>query len=65
MNTEDNITDLSEQAKLDSCEHRNLLGGEFWRKVPAYANVSEEQFNDYKWQLKNSITSVKKLLQTR
>ena len=44
--------------------HRELLGGEFWKKVPAYANVSKEQFFDHKWQMKNSVTSVPKLLDT-
>ncbi|MCB2155682.1 KamA family radical SAM protein [bacterium] len=44
--------------------HRELLGGEFWKKIPAYANVSKEQFYDHTWQLKNSVTSVSKLLDT-
>lgn len=44
--------------------HRELRGGEFWKRIPAYANVPEEMFNDHKWQLKNSITSVDKLLDT-
>lgn len=45
-------------------EHRNLLGGEFWRKVPAYSDVTEQEFNDHNWQLKNSVTSVKHLVDT-
>lgn len=45
-------------------EHRELLSGEFWRKIPAYANVPGEMFHDHKWQMKNSITSVQKLLDT-
>lgn len=44
--------------------HRNLLGGEFWKKIPAYSNVPEEMFLDHKWQMKHSITSVKSLLDT-
>lgn len=44
--------------------HRNLRGGEFWRRIPAYANVPEEMFLDHTWQLKNSITSLKALLDT-
>lgn len=42
--------------------HRQLLGGEFWQKIPAYAQVSEAQFLDHNWQAKNSITRVDKLL---
>lgn len=44
--------------------HRDLLGGEFWKKIPAYSNVPEEMFLDHTWQLKQSITSVDKLLDT-
>jgi lysine 2,3-aminomutase len=44
--------------------HRDLRGGEFWRRIPAYANVPTELFEDHKWQLKNSITAVKALLDT-
>src|SRR4051794_439597 len=42
--------------------HRDLLGGEFWRRIPSYQEVSEEQFLDHRWQAKNSITSIPKLL---
>jgi lysine 2,3-aminomutase len=46
-----------------SLAHRDLLGGEFWRAVPAYAGVSEAEFLDHKWQAKHSITNIGKLLQ--
>jgi lysine 2,3-aminomutase len=42
--------------------HRDLLGGDFWRRIPAYAGVSEAEFLDHKWQAKNSITNIAKLL---
>ena len=45
-----------------SLAHRELLGGEFWRRVPAYANVGEAEFLDHKWQAKHSITNIGKLL---
>lgn len=44
--------------------HRQLLGGEFWRKIPAYREVDEATFLDYRWQMKNSVTKVAKLLAT-
>jgi lysine 2,3-aminomutase len=44
--------------------HRELLGGEFWRKIPAYAEVSEAEFLDHRWQAKHSITNIPKLLAT-
>jgi lysine 2,3-aminomutase len=40
----------------------NLVGGLFWQKVPAYAEISEAQFMDHKWQAKASTTNVSKLL---
>ncbi|NOU26827.1 MAG: KamA family radical SAM protein [Polyangiaceae bacterium] len=43
-------------------EYRNLRSGEFWRKIPAYAEVGEAQFLDHAWQAKHSITRVDKLL---
>ncbi|MBX7196014.1 MAG: KamA family radical SAM protein [Sandaracinaceae bacterium] len=42
--------------------HRHLLEGDFWRRIPAYANVSEAEFLDHKWQMKQTITKVDKLL---
>jgi lysine 2,3-aminomutase len=45
-----------------SLAHRELLGGEFWRRIPAYANVGEAEFLDHKWQAKHSITNIGKLL---
>jgi len=45
-----------------SLAHRELLGGEFWRRIPAYANVGQAEFLDHKWQAKHSITNIGKLL---
>src|SRR5215831_7946901 len=42
--------------------HRQLREGPFWRKIPAYAEVSEAEFLDHKWQAKHSITNIPKLL---
>ena len=44
--------------------HRNLLDGEWWRSIPAYRDVDEASFIDYRWQAKKSITKVEKLLET-
>lgn len=45
-----------------SNEHRELLEGPFWQNIPAYSGVTEEQFLDHKWQMKNSVTSVNALI---
>lgn len=42
--------------------HRDLIEGAFWRRIPAYANVTEEEFLDHTWQAKNAIASATKLL---
>jgi lysine 2,3-aminomutase len=44
--------------------HRELAGGEFWRRIPAYANVTPAEFLDHRWQAKHSITNIPKLLAT-
>jgi lysine 2,3-aminomutase len=42
--------------------HKQVLRGEFWKKIPAYASVSESEFLDHRWQAKNTITNVQKLM---
>jgi lysine 2,3-aminomutase len=45
-----------------SLVHKQVLRGPFWHAIPAYAQVTEEQFLDHKWQSKHTITNVPKLL---
>ncbi len=47
----------------EALEHRNLLSGDFWRRIPAFKDVGEREFLDHRWQMKNSITRVSKLLE--
>jgi lysine 2,3-aminomutase len=42
--------------------HKQLRGGEFWQKIPAYADIDEKTFLDHKWQAQKTITNVPKLL---
>ncbi len=42
--------------------HKQLLDGPFWHQIPAYREVTEEQFLDHNWQAKNTITNPAKLL---
>ncbi len=44
-------------------EHKNLLDGDFWRRIPAYAKVDEATFLDHRWQMKHTITRPEKLLE--
>src|ERR1700760_1846532 len=36
--------------------HKAMLDAPDWRRIPAYAGVTEEQFLDHRWQGKTSIT---------
>jgi len=49
---------------MKNFKHRELQQGEFWCKIPAYAKVSQDEFLDYKWQTKNSISDLTKLVET-
>ncbi|MGZ3442241.1 MAG: KamA family radical SAM protein, partial [Polyangia bacterium] len=45
-----------------SLVHKQLVRGPFWQKIPAWANVSEAEFLDHKWQAKHTITNLAKLI---
>lgn len=47
-----------------SLEHRNLRGGEFWRAIPAYAEIDEATFLDHIWQGRRSVKTPEELLAT-
>ena len=42
--------------------HRELRDDDFWRRIPAWKDIDRETFLDHRWQAKNSITKVKKLV---
>lgn len=44
--------------------HTSMPEAPDWRRIPAYADVTEEQFLDHRWQAKKSITRTDKLLET-
>src|SRR5262249_56018977 len=44
--------------------HKTMLEAPDFRRIPAYAEVTDEQFLDHKWQAKKSITRPDKLLET-
>ncbi len=49
---------------LATLSHRDLRDDEFWRRIPAYADIDEATFLDHKWQARNSIARPDKLLAT-
>jgi lysine 2,3-aminomutase len=62
IDADDQIMHLKPPVDPKTLNHRDLLGGAFWQRIPAYANVTEEEFLDHKWQARNSITKPAKLL---
>jgi len=42
--------------------HRAMDEGEFWRRIPAWRDVDTATFLDFRWQGRNSITRIDKLL---
>jgi lysine 2,3-aminomutase len=58
----DEITHLKPAVARDSLGHRDLQGGEFWRRIPAYRDIDRDTFLDHKWQAKSSITKPERLL---
>ena len=45
-----------------SLAHRQLREDEFWRRIPAWADIDEATFLDHRWQAKHSITRVDALV---
>ena len=50
------------RAILDE-SHRDLVDGEFWRGIPAYADLTAAAFHDHRFQSRNCVTSLDKLRQ--
>jgi lysine 2,3-aminomutase len=48
-----------EGARID---HRELLGGEWWRERSTWSNVDRDTFLDYKWQNRYTVNSAEKLV---
>ena len=66
------VNRMLDKAKPDSAafrlDHREFRDDEFWREIPAWSDVSREDFANHLWQAKNSIrklSHVKDVLQHR
>lgn len=49
-------------ADASATSHRRLRDDEFWRAIPAYKDVSAEEFCDFQWQMKHSVNNFPKLI---
>jgi len=57
------IVHLKPRVDPATLTHRQLLGGEFWQRIPAYKDVGAATFRDHTWQARNSITKPATLLE--
>ena len=53
---------LKPQVDKKDLEWRNLRRDLFWQNIPAWKEIDQETFLNYKWQEKNAITNPKKLI---
>ena len=51
----------SESTTEQAFEHRTFRDDEFWREVPAWSDISREQFGDHSWQARKSVISLKQV----
>ncbi len=65
MNPSEGNARLGQDARqqIVGVDHRILRDDEFWRDIPAYAQLSRDEFNDYRFQSRNCVTSLRKLKQ--
>ncbi|MDD0852904.1 KamA family radical SAM protein [Halobacteriovorax sp. GB3] len=47
--------------RVPNLEHRNFRNDDFWKEIPAWANVSRGEFSDHLWQQKNAIRKVEQV----
>jgi lysine 2,3-aminomutase len=57
---EEDCTYVVERMVLDD-SHRDLRDDDFWRQIPAYAELSADEFQDHRFQSRNCVTSARKL----
>ncbi len=57
------IVHLKPRVEPDAMAWRNLRRDAFWQQIPAFADVSAEEFATFKWQEKNAVTSPKRLVE--
>jgi len=53
---------LKDFVDSDELVHREFIKNKFWQKIPVFKDISEEEFLDVKFQNKNTIRSIDKLI---
>lgn len=52
---------VEEQRCVLDDSHKELRDDDFWRQIPAYADLSASEFHDHRFQSRNCVTSARKL----
>ena len=63
MSSTEDMPRCCPEAPAASLAHRDLRTDEFWRGIPAYADLDAREFNDHRFQSRNCVTSLRKLRQ--
>jgi len=56
--------DRAELFPTSQFEHRTLRDDDFWRKIPAYSEVSAAEFQTHNFQIRHTVTNVRQLRET-
>lgn len=54
-------TALKQPARKADLAHRKFRTDEFWRRIPSYSDMSYEAFNDWNFQVENSVTTFEQI----
>ncbi len=52
---------IKDPVNTSELTHRRFDNSEFWKKIPAFENISREEFLDYRFQNRNSVTRAAQL----
>ncbi|MFU2510109.1 KamA family radical SAM protein [Pseudoalteromonas sp. ASV78] len=58
-----NDTQVGDCSNAAMSDYLNFRTGDFWRKLVPYENVTASEFNDHRWQVKNSISSQRRVIE--
>ena len=63
VSASNSLLDVSPLRDKKLLNHRDLRDDDFWREIPAYAQLNSDEFNDHRFQSRNCVTSLRKLQQ--
>ena len=55
---------LQPNPNVVTTQHRDFRDDEFWREIPAWKDISRDEFGDHLWQARKSVTNLKQVKET-